>query len=83
MPTIGNVEQYQLGVNNREQYTKRLEQYFAAEEAVLSDQYLFNIKSIKSSKASITVDLVMEVKDICMELDTGAALSIQCGNSYF
>ena len=44
--------------------------------AAASDQFLFNIKTIKSSKGNITVDLVKDGKDICMELDTGAALSI-------
>ena len=48
----------------------------AAGGAAASDQFLFNIKTIKSSKGNITVDLVMDGKDICMELDTGAALSI-------
>ena len=44
--------------------------------AAASDQFLFNFKTIKSSKGNITVDLVKDGKDICMELDTGAALSI-------
>ena len=30
MATIGKVEPFQIGVDNWEQYTERLEQYFAA-----------------------------------------------------
>ena len=36
----------------------------AAGGAAASDQFLFNIKTIKSSKGNITVDLVMDGKDI-------------------
>jgi len=40
------------------------------------DQYLFNIKSLKSWKAGIVVDVYLDGKPVAMELDTGAALSI-------
>ena len=41
-----------------------------------TDQFLFNIKTVKSRKAGIMVDVKVDGKVLSMELDTGAATSL-------
>ena len=46
------------------------------EHPTSTDQYLFNVQSLKAGRAGIVVDVTINEKELPMDLDTGAAVSL-------